>query len=377
MLRQMQYRSLADLNRDVLRLLTRLPRDIDLVVGVPRSGLLVANLFALYLNVPLADAEGFMAGRTLASGRRRAPADSPADSPANSASDSPANSASDSPDTRAGTTPRRRSVLVVDDSISSGKQLRAVRERIEAAMPTATITYLAVYATAAGASQVDVVGEIIEKPRCFEWNVLHHDQLDTFCVDIDGVLCLDPTKDENDDGERYERFLQDAIPYFLPTKKVGWLVTCRLERYRQHTEQWLQRHGVEYGELVMMQHPDGQARKLAGNHAEYKAEVYRRTGAAFFIESSARQATRIAALTGKPVLCLETGTLASPDEVAAAKRVVRDLPRALPSMLLRRARRGLSALARRIPLGEQAASLQRPAAASMSSALQNGRITGA
>jgi orotate phosphoribosyltransferase len=321
MLRQMQYRSLADLNRDVLRLLTRIPRDVDLVVGVPRSGLLAANLFALYLNVPLADVDGWLAGRTLASGRRGRPG---------------AEAASPS---------GYRSVLVVDDSISSGKQLRAIKERIAAELPDANVRYLAVYATSVGASLVDYAGEIVEKPRCFEWNVLHHDQLDTFCVDIDGVLCLDPTRDENDDGERYARFLQDAIPYFLPTKRVGWLVTCRLERYRQHTEQWLRRHGVEYGELLMMQYPDAQARKAAGAYAEYKAEAYRRTGAALFVESEARQAARIAALTGKPVLCLETGTLAAPGDVAAAQRVVRELPQALPSMLLRRARRGLSRLA--------------------------------
>ncbi|MGE3268397.1 MAG: phosphoribosyltransferase family protein [Chloroflexota bacterium] len=321
MLRQMQYRSLADLNRDVLRLLTQIPRDIDLVVGVPRSGLLAANLFALYLNLPLADVDGFLAGRTLASGRRGGTARDPA------------------------APPTYRSILVVDDSISSGQQLRVVKERIAAAQPAAQVAYVAVYATSVGASQVDFAGEIVEKPRCFEWNVLHHDQLDTFCVDIDGVLCLDPTSDENDDGERYEAFLREAIPYFLPTRKVGWLVTCRLERYRQHTERWLQRHGVQYGQLLMMQYPDAQARKQAGAYAEYKAEAYQRTGAALFIESSERQAVRIAALTGKPVLCLETGTLATPDELAAARRVARELPQALPALLLRRARRGLSRLA--------------------------------
>ena len=345
MLRQMQYRSLADLNRDVLRLLTRIPRDVDLIVGVPRSGLLAANLFALYLNLPLADVDGFLEGRTLASGRR-ATARDPA-----------------SPQTY-------RSALVVDDSVSSGKQLRRIKDRIAAALPQASVRYLAMYATSAGASLVDFTGEIVEKPRCFEWNVLHHDQLETFCVDIDGVLCLDPTKEQNDDGEQYARFLHDAIPYFLPTKKVGWLVTCRLERYRQHTEQWLQRHGVEYGELVMMRYPDGQARKLASAHAEYKAEAYQRTGAALFIESSARQAARIAELTGKPVLCLETGTLVSPGEVAAARRVVRELPQALPSMLLRRARRGLSTLA------TFAGSSRGPTSPTFSRPLHTGRIVG-
>ena len=48
----MNYRSIADLNHTILKQLHMLPRDFDLVVGVPRSGMLPANLIALYLNLP-------------------------------------------------------------------------------------------------------------------------------------------------------------------------------------------------------------------------------------------------------------------------------------------------------------------------------------
>ncbi|RUU06821.1 phosphoribosyltransferase, partial [Mesorhizobium sp. M7A.T.Ca.TU.009.01.3.2] len=36
----MHYRSISDMNDAIVRGLHRLPRDIDLVVGVPRSGVL-------------------------------------------------------------------------------------------------------------------------------------------------------------------------------------------------------------------------------------------------------------------------------------------------------------------------------------------------
>ena len=38
----MHYRSISDMNDAIVRNLHRLPRDIDLVVGVPRSGILAA-----------------------------------------------------------------------------------------------------------------------------------------------------------------------------------------------------------------------------------------------------------------------------------------------------------------------------------------------
>jgi orotate phosphoribosyltransferase len=67
----MNFKSVADLNRDVREWMTSLPRDIDLVIGVPRSGMLVANLLALDFNLPLADLDGFLKGHIMAAGARQ------------------------------------------------------------------------------------------------------------------------------------------------------------------------------------------------------------------------------------------------------------------------------------------------------------------
>jgi adenine/guanine phosphoribosyltransferase-like PRPP-binding protein len=56
----MNYRSIADLNRVVATSLHLVPTDIDVVVGVPRSGMLPATLLALYLHLPLTDVEGLI-----------------------------------------------------------------------------------------------------------------------------------------------------------------------------------------------------------------------------------------------------------------------------------------------------------------------------
>jgi len=51
----MNYRNISDLNKIILKKLSIIPRDIDLIVGVPRSGMMPANLLALYLNKPYTD----------------------------------------------------------------------------------------------------------------------------------------------------------------------------------------------------------------------------------------------------------------------------------------------------------------------------------
>lgn len=207
----MNYRSIADLNRSVKSLIPKLPRDLDLIVGIPRSGLLVANLLSLYLNLPLTDVDGFCEGRILATGRRWGK-----------------QNVSD-------LLKQRLVALVVDDSLNSGAQMKEVKAKIEAARLPHRVYYAAIYVSPEGPQHLDYWCEIVENPRVWEWNVMHHPVLANSCVDIDGVLCRNPTPQENDDGEEYRRFLADVEPLIVPSKPIGWLVTCRLEKYRELT----------------------------------------------------------------------------------------------------------------------------------------------
>jgi hypothetical protein len=68
--KDMNYRSIATLNRQIVNWLDQLPSDLDLIVGIPRSGLLVANLLALHQNLPLTDIDGFLAGKIFYNGPR-------------------------------------------------------------------------------------------------------------------------------------------------------------------------------------------------------------------------------------------------------------------------------------------------------------------
>jgi uncharacterized HAD superfamily protein/adenine/guanine phosphoribosyltransferase-like PRPP-binding protein len=275
------FRSFEDLARTVRQNLYRVPHDIDVVVGVPRSGMFPASMVALHRNATLTDLDGFLEGRVLQHGIRRAKSRITAN-----------------PETW-------KNVLVVDDSVWSGGTIANVRARIAASEGHWNVVYCAIYGTRARHPGIDFIFEKCPLPRAFEWNLMHHPQfMADACVDIDGLLCVDPTEQENDDGPRYDRFLLEADPFLLPTVPVGTLVSSRLEKHRAATEDWLRRHGVQYGELCLLDLPSSDERRRLKAHAPFKAEIYSSKKKSWlFLESDLEQARTIAARTSKAVVC--------------------------------------------------------------------------
>jgi len=299
----MNFRSIAQLSDQLVQWSRKLPRDIDVVVGVPRSGLLVANILATFRNIALADVDGFIEGRCYRTGHVKEGALNATDGEAHLGFLS---------------TPRR--VLVVDDTVSTGASLRRVRERIEAAGLPHTVEYATVYALPGKEEMVDYHCEVLNAPRAFEWNLFHHRSLlPQMCLDMDGVLCANPSSREDDDGAAYLRFLDETPPFMVPSAEIGWIVTSRLERYRAETEAWLTKHGVRYRELIMLDYPTADARKAMKINGANKADVYRRTGAVLFVESDVRQAVEIATLARKDVLCIDTMQMIRPGMVPTAR----------------------------------------------------------
>ena len=287
----MEYRSYADLVKAVRGGLFQLPTDIDLIVGVPRSGLLVAGLISLYLNKPLTDLDGLVENRLISSGKTKNI-------------------------TKSCIPHRCKKALIVEDTVCSGSSINAAKERLEQSGFTGRYLTYAVYVAPGMERVVDHYVEVVANPRFFEWNIYHHkEHLPNACCNIDGFVCRNPTAEENDDGERYLRFLKSADPLILPTAKVGVFVTARLEKYRAETEAWLNSHGVVYNELVML-NCTAEERRERNLHALFKASIYkRRHDMVLFIESDARQAEEIMRLSGKPVLCVENGVLYTTEQI--------------------------------------------------------------
>lgn len=273
----MYYRNISDLNKIILQRLSILPRDFDLIVGIPRSGMLPANLLALYLNKPYTDINSFINGHIYKAGARGQFFD----------------------------IKDFKRILVVDDSIASGAAMEKCRENLKDLAPDFDISYCAIYAIPGKEKLVDYYFEIVPLPRYFQWNILNHSTLDKACFDIDGVLCVDPSEEQNDDGEKYRDFILNAPPLFIPGTTIGCIVTSRLEKYRKETEIWLQANHVKYNQLVMLDLPDKEARQKANSHGDHKANTYKLKTYMLFVESSLHQAIQINRITKKPVLCTE------------------------------------------------------------------------
>jgi len=172
------------------------------------------------------------------------------------------------------------------------------------------IKYAAVYGFSTCAAKIDFWIMNCEQPRVFQWNYLNHFIVQQSCWDIDGLLCLDPTDEQNDDGIEYEKFLRNARPIMIPKYEILAIVTSRLEKYREPTEEWLSRHGVKYKELYMFDAATAEERRRMGMHAGFKAKVYKSLNSAyFFYESDRKQAIEISKLSGKPCFCTTTDEL--------------------------------------------------------------------
>lgn len=273
----MNYRSINDLNEVILKRIHIIPRDIDLVVGIPRSGMLPANLIALYLNLPYTDIHSFIKGYSYGSGDRKQFFEST----------------------------DFKKILIVDDSIASGSALKECKENLKHLNSKYEFVYCAIYAVPEKKFFVDFVFETVATPRYFQWNILNHKTLEKACFDIDGVLCVDPSPKQNDDGEEYRSFLMSAKPLFIPKSKIGTLVTSRLEKYRNETEFWLKDNNVKYDKLVMLDLPDMKARQRSNCHASHKAGEYKLSKYNLFVESDFSQALEINRISGKPVFCTE------------------------------------------------------------------------
>lgn len=247
------------------------------IIGIPRSGLLVATMLGLHMHLPVASAMSidhprawYAGGRLSGGGRPPGP------------------------------------WLLVDDSYYVGNAMAQNLAAVRAAVGDMNILTAAVY-TASEDAAVDMYQRVVPGPRYFEWNLFGHIDMGAFMLDIDGVLCKDPPV-VDDDSPTYGAALSDAEPLYLPVRPVLGLVTHRLERWRSATQSWLAKHDVYYGRLIMAEFPTAEARRRnIGKYGEWKGDVYKASEALMFIESSLDQAAVIFQRARKPVLCPAAG----------------------------------------------------------------------
>ncbi len=268
----MSFRSLEDLVLAVQSLSDRIPNTYDLIVGVPRSGLLPANLLALKFGRPMT-ASG-LPGDVLPwiSGSSQRGAELP------------------------------ERILVVDDTATTGRAVMQAKADVEARYPGASVKTAVVYAAPNTKDLVDYYAEIVPQPRFFEWNLMHSSQ-GVLATDMDGVLCENCPPGVSDDEEAYVRWMKSAKPHLIPGFKVDYVVTNRFERHRGITETWLREHKVDYGELLMS--PLTEKPETQGHQVEHKVGRLCAIKPDIFWESSEWEAENIWRRTRVPTLCTD------------------------------------------------------------------------
>lgn len=274
---KINYKNYSDLLFDIKSNIHKLPSNLDLIVGIPRSGMIPAYMIGLALNKPVCSLNEFLSGSFGSHGYTR----------------------------KLSVSDDIKNILIIDDSINTGKQYELVKKQLSDIQHKYQFTFAAVYySTDQAFSVIDIPLVFVPQPRMFAWNYLNHALLSRAALDIDGVLCVDPTEKENDDGEKYEHFLLNARPLYIPKHKVAALVTSRLGKYRKLTEKWLSDNGVQYDKLYMLENKTAAQRRELGLHAAHKAAVYKKLkNCDLFIESEPVQAQQIAKLSGKRVVC--------------------------------------------------------------------------
>jgi orotate phosphoribosyltransferase len=275
---------------DIDRLAALTPPDVTEVLGVARSGLYPATMLAMKLHLPLSVVRHHQAEIVDGGHGWRL----------------------------AGLERRRGVVLVVDDTTMTGNSLKRTKHLLErSAYADRECLFASVYVNPAAFEKPDLWAADLPWPHLLEWNLFNGGQIRSMATDLDGVLCRDAAADEDDDGDRYRRFLETAEPRHLVRKaRLPMIVTARLERYRTETEAWLARWGVTTDELVMGPWADLAERRRA-DLAAWKAEHFRRFLAEhrrggipprMFVESDRRLARRIAEhVPGELVVCPTTG----------------------------------------------------------------------
>lgn len=275
----LRFRSLVDLHKAVHASVSSLP-SVDLIVGVPRSGLLPAILISDYLNLPLTDVDGLRNGYLL----RGSP------------SMSVRRDLQFVPD-------EATRILVIDDSVGHGTQIAATRASLSTLELSKTIYYAAVYVTPESRNLVDFAFEELPWGRYFGWNLMHRTSLRNCCLDADGLL-----------WPRHPSVGGDiALPLWKPTKPVGCIVTKRSSHHRAATEQWLMRHQILFDRLVMAASPIRQTSSMSfASEARLKASAYRHFDSQMLISDSYSLSQAIARLSEKPVISVSAQEIILP-----------------------------------------------------------------
>tara|TARA_R100000008_G_C3583119_1_gene170023 strand:+ start:1257 stop:2318 length:1062 start_codon:yes stop_codon:yes gene_type:complete len=203
-------------------------------------------------------------------------------------------------------------ILILDDTLYGGIAIRNVKETIG---DRDDVLYGVVYVHSQRPNDVDVFAETLDPPHLLEWNFFNSAYVKNSFLDLDGILCPNVPYECSLDEESYIDYITNAEPLYYrkpSTYKCKGIITARLEKYRDITEQWLEKHNIKYGELIMF--PTEREKERDANHvveaATFKAQVISRYPPCYYIESEIPEARIIREKALTTVICPQEGKFA-------------------------------------------------------------------
>jgi len=251
------------------------------VFGIPRSGLFPASMIALWLNLPLYTMNNLshklevMSALSTRGGVRMGDQKSSGGK-----------------------------ILVVDDTIFAGVAIADIGEKINE-----EVLYAVVYAHPDSLEKVDFFGRELKPPHLLEWHFFNSNHVTRALFDLDGIFCPNVPYKKCTNEEDYIDYIKNVEPFYhrIPNKPCHGIVTARLDKYRDITEEWLERHGIKYGSLTM--YPTEKEKIRDKNHtheaASFKAKHFMSSSVHIFVESEPPEARIIREQSSKLVICPE------------------------------------------------------------------------
>lgn len=257
-----------------LQFAEKLPNDFDIIVGIPRSGLLVANLLALKLGRPLSTVDGFKRGEIWYS--------------------------------HDATMPKNiRRILLVEDSVASGNTLNRIVNELKQYNPELEIKTASLFINKGNETLVDYFAVSHERPNIYEWNILTaRGYFGKLATDMDGILCENCPAEVDHDEKLYIEWLETVQPHLIPNYTIDAIITARLEKYRSQTETWLSQHNVKYKNLFMLDLPEKSERAFK-KVIQHKVRWIRQIQPFLYWESNMDEAIAIHKKTHMNVLCTD------------------------------------------------------------------------
>jgi hypothetical protein len=267
-----------DLHKQAVKILGFIRQEnINVIVGVPRSGMIVASLLSVYANLPLYS----ISDNNLIKLNAYSPYGGHRMSKLNTVCDN---------------------FLFVDDTAYAGTESRRLRNIFGKDIKIAVA-----YSATRALPDVDYAANILEPPHFLEWHFFNSPLVSNSIFDIDGILCPNVPIDAAKQEDSYVNWISNVEPMTsrIPsTFKISKIVTGRLDTYRSITEKWLETYGVNYDDLIMF--PADKKKERDEDHFNvvglFKGEIYAGSRESHFVESELSEATIIGKYTNKIVI---------------------------------------------------------------------------